>query len=86
MKSPDDKWRASFTVQNLTDKYYSTLVNLPTADAVIAIEIHRAGAVVFAGETTVGQIKRPLPSLADWLYRENSFPHAATTRFRTARI
>ena len=50
---------------------------LPTADAVIAIEIHRAGAVVFAGETTVGQIKRPLPSLADWLYRENSFPHGA---------
>ncbi|WP_209047604.1 TonB-dependent receptor [Rhizorhabdus histidinilytica] len=35
VKSPDDKWRASFTVQNLTDKYYSTLVNLPTADAVI---------------------------------------------------
>ena len=50
---------------------------LPAADAVIAIEIHRAGAVVFAGETTVGQIKRPLPSLADWLYRENSFPHGA---------
>ena len=50
---------------------------LPTADAVIAIEIHRAGAVVFAGETTVGQIKRPLPSLADWLYRENCFPHGA---------
>ena len=50
---------------------------LPTADAVIAIEIRRAGAVVFAGETTVGQIKRPLPSLADWLYRENSFPHGA---------
>jgi 2-dehydro-3-deoxy-D-arabinonate dehydratase len=50
---------------------------LPAADAVIAIEIRRAGAVVFAGETTVGQIKRPLPSLADWLYRENSFPHGA---------
>ena len=51
--------------------------SLPAADTVIAIEIHRAGAVVFAGETTVGQIKRPLPSLADWLYRENSFPHGA---------
>jgi len=51
--------------------------NLPTADAVIAIEIRRAGVAVFSGETTVGQIKRPLPSLAAWLYRENSFPHGA---------
>ena len=50
---------------------------LPTADAVIAIEIRRAGATVFSGETTVGQIKRPLPSLADWLYRDNAFPHGA---------
>ncbi len=50
---------------------------LPTADAVIAIEIRRAGAAVFAGETTVGQIKRPLPSLADWLYRDNAFPNGA---------
>ena len=50
---------------------------LPTADTVIAIEIRRAGATVFSGETTVGQIKRPLPSLADWLYRDNSFPHGA---------
>ena len=30
---------------------------------------------MFSCETTVGQIKRPLPSLADWLFRENSFPH-----------
>ncbi|MCX6954806.1 MAG: fumarylacetoacetate hydrolase family protein [Verrucomicrobia bacterium] len=51
--------------------------NLPGPDAVIAIEIRRAGATVFSGETTVGQIKRPLPSLAAWLYRENSFPHGA---------
>ena len=50
---------------------------LPTADTVIAIEIRRAGATVFSGETTVGQIKRPLPSLADCLYRDNSFPHGA---------
>ena len=47
---------------------------LPGADTVIAIEIRRAGAAAFSGETTVGQIKRPLPSLADWLYRENAFP------------
>ncbi|MES2696982.1 MAG: fumarylacetoacetate hydrolase family protein [Verrucomicrobiota bacterium] len=50
---------------------------LPAAETVIALEIRRAGATTFAGETTVGRIKRPLPSLADWLYRENSFPHGA---------
>ncbi len=50
---------------------------LPAATTVIAIEIRRAGAAAFKGETTVGQIKRPLPSLADWLFRENSFPHGA---------
>jgi 2-dehydro-3-deoxy-D-arabinonate dehydratase len=49
--------------------------SLPGPDAVIAIEIRRGGAVAFSGETTVGQIKRPLASLAEWLYRENSFPH-----------
>ncbi len=48
---------------------------LPGPDTVIAIEIRRGGAAVFSGQTTVGQIKRPLPSLADWLFRENSFPH-----------
>ncbi len=29
---------------------------------------------VFSGQTTIGQIKRPLPSLAEWLFRDNSFP------------
>ena len=48
---------------------------LPGPDALIAIEILRAGAQVFAGEIAVGQIKRPLTSLADWLFRDNSFPH-----------
>ena len=48
---------------------------LPAASTVIALEIRRAGAVAFRGETTVGQIKRPLPSLAGWLFRENRFPH-----------
>jgi 2-dehydro-3-deoxy-D-arabinonate dehydratase len=50
---------------------------LPPADAVIAIEIRRGGAAVFSGETNVGQIKRPLPSLAEWLYRDNAFPRGA---------
>jgi 2-dehydro-3-deoxy-D-arabinonate dehydratase len=48
---------------------------LPSADTAIMIEIVRHGSAVFKGETNVGRIKRPLPSLADWLFRENSFPH-----------
>jgi len=49
--------------------------DLPSAETVIAIEILRGGTKVFAEQTTVGRIKRPLPSLADWLFRENRFPH-----------
>lgn len=48
--------------------------DLPGAETVIAMEIRRHGAVVFADRTTVGRIKRPLPSLAEWLFRENEFP------------
>ncbi|MDP3070874.1 MAG: fumarylacetoacetate hydrolase family protein [Opitutaceae bacterium] len=50
---------------------------LPPRDTEIAIEIRRRGKKAFAGKTTVGQIKRPLPSLAEWLFRENSFPRGA---------
>lgn len=50
---------------------------LPSADTVIRLEILRDGAVAFSGETTVGRIKRPLPSLAEWLYRDQVFPHGA---------
>lgn len=49
--------------------------DLPEADTAIALEIRRAAAVQFAGTTTVGQIKRPLASLAGWLFRDNAFPH-----------
>lgn len=49
--------------------------NLPTAETAIRLEIRRDGAPAFAGETTVGRIKRPLPSLAEWLFRDQSFPH-----------
>ncbi len=49
--------------------------DLPSSDMRIGLEIRRGGAAVFSGETTVGQIKRPLPSLAEWLFREQSFPH-----------
>jgi 2-dehydro-3-deoxy-D-arabinonate dehydratase len=50
---------------------------LPAPTAAITIEIRRRGKKVFAGGTTVGQIKRPLPSLAAWLYRDNSFPRGS---------
>lgn len=50
---------------------------LPAAGTAIALEIRRAGTAAFQGETTVGQIKRPLPSLVEWLFRENAFPHGA---------
>jgi len=51
--------------------------DLPSADTAIRLEILRDGAVAFSGETTVGRIKRPLPSLAEWLYRDQIFPHGA---------
>jgi len=50
---------------------------LPAATTPIAIEIRRDGAAVFSGATSVGQIKRPLPSLAEWLFREDRFPFGA---------
>ena len=50
---------------------------LPQAATVIAMQIHRGGETVFAGETQVSRIKRPLPSLAGFLYRDNEFPRGA---------
>ena len=44
------------------------------ADTSIALTITRGGAVVFAGQTTTGQIKRRFDDLAGWLFRETSFP------------
>jgi 2-dehydro-3-deoxy-D-arabinonate dehydratase len=50
---------------------------LPKPETVIKLEILRSRVTVFIGETTLDQIKRPLPSLADWLYRENIFPYGS---------
>jgi 2-dehydro-3-deoxy-D-arabinonate dehydratase len=50
---------------------------LPAPDTRIAIEIERGGALVFSGDTNIGRIKRPLPTLAEFLYRDNLFPHGA---------
>jgi 2-dehydro-3-deoxy-D-arabinonate dehydratase len=44
-------------------------------DTQISIEIHRQGSVAFSGSTAISQIKRTLPSLAEFLYRDNSFPN-----------
>jgi 2-dehydro-3-deoxy-D-arabinonate dehydratase len=43
----------------------------------IRIEIRRQGQSVFAGETSVGQIKRGFEELADYLFRCQDFPHGA---------
>jgi 2-dehydro-3-deoxy-D-arabinonate dehydratase len=40
----------------------------------IRIEIMRAGSEVFAGETTLAELKREIHELRDYLFRENSFP------------
>ena len=49
----------------------------PGAETAIGLSIRRDGAEVFRGETSAGRIKRPLASLAEWLFRENSFPNGA---------
>ena len=49
----------------------------PAPDTEIRLVILRAGEVVFAGDTRIDQIKRPLVSLAEWLYRDNTFPCGA---------
>jgi 2-dehydro-3-deoxy-D-arabinonate dehydratase len=43
----------------------------------ITIEIRRNGQAVFAGETSVGQIKRGFAELAAFLFRSQVFPHGA---------
>jgi 2-dehydro-3-deoxy-D-arabinonate dehydratase len=48
---------------------------LPPADTTIAMEIVRRGLVVFTGATEIGRIRRPLPSLVDWLFRDDEFPN-----------
>jgi 2-dehydro-3-deoxy-D-arabinonate dehydratase len=43
----------------------------------ISIEIQRAGKEVFAGQTSVNQLKRSFRELIDYLYRSQEFPHGA---------
>ena len=44
---------------------------------VITLQIARDGRTVFAGKTSVGQIKRRFDELAGFLYRSQVFPHGA---------
>lgn len=43
----------------------------------IRVEIRRGGATAFAGETSIGQIKRTFAELVEYLFRSQSFPHGA---------
>lgn len=43
----------------------------------IQIQIQRAGAEVFRGEVSAGQLKRPFEEMAGYLFRSQSFPHGA---------
>jgi 2-dehydro-3-deoxy-D-arabinonate dehydratase len=47
---------------------------LPEATA-IALEITRAGQVMFSDSTTLASMKRKPQELVDYLYRETSFPN-----------
>jgi 2-dehydro-3-deoxy-D-arabinonate dehydratase len=44
-------------------------------DTKIQMNIHRKGAVIFSGATQVRNIKRSFTELAEYLYRETSYPH-----------
>jgi len=46
-------------------------------DWTIKLEINRAGKNIFAGETSVGQMKRRFDELAEFLFRSQVFPHGA---------
>ena len=49
----------------------------PLAGVEIKLNIVRAGKLAFEGSTTLAQMARTTESLADWLFRENEFPHGA---------
>ncbi len=51
------------------------LETAPPPETEIAIEILRAGGRVFHGTTSLGQIKRGFGELAEYLFRDHSFPH-----------
>lgn len=46
----------------------------PSLKSEINLSIMRGGRSVFSGMTTLDRIRRPLPELAEYLFRANSFP------------
>lgn len=50
---------------------------LDLAGTEVQLAIHRGGEQVFEGTTNLGQLNRKLQDLANWLGRENEFPHGA---------
>jgi 2-dehydro-3-deoxy-D-arabinonate dehydratase len=46
-------------------------------ELVVRIAIERAGATAFSGDITTAQMKRQFGELAQWLGRDNVFPHGA---------
>jgi len=51
------------------------LGEVPGAETTIKLEIARAGALAFAGETTLAQLKRRPAELVGYLFRDQSFPN-----------
>jgi 2-dehydro-3-deoxy-D-arabinonate dehydratase len=49
----------------------------PLEGVEIKLVIRRGGKVAFDGATTLAQMARSCESLAEWLFRENEFPHGA---------
>ena len=43
----------------------------------IRLEIERSGAKAFSNSTTLAELKRPIPELVEYLFRETSFPAGA---------
>jgi 2-dehydro-3-deoxy-D-arabinonate dehydratase len=48
-----------------------------SSDTSIELRVTRAGAIIYQGHTTFGQMKRDPRELVDFLYRETTFPRGA---------
>ncbi len=49
--------------------------NLDPHTLAITLNISRNGATVYTGETSTAKMRRKVDDLAQWLFRENEFPH-----------
>ena len=54
-----------------------TLTGAPPAGLAIDLVVRRDGAVAWQGGTDTGQLARPLPELARWLFAGQHFPAGA---------